>query len=244
MRTLGRSLEASLLVTLLLTLSLASAACDRKDTATSSAAEVAPPPSASAFGFVVPPPSAMVMPDTPDAALPALGTWSVARLPGEKLELRYPGELFLLDDEKSGVLLTSQLSAAPVEVKGGDGAVPPAYTFRGRVRVAPQDLASAAHSEGVGPMFPGGKREAFVEAAGRSQKLTIASRAGYMQRVMAHGFNATIVLVELGPKRTLVARFDTIGEELRGRVEPSSYRPEGWQQDLAMAVVATLRVAR
>ncbi|HQY63120.1 MAG TPA: hypothetical protein PK141_17090, partial [Polyangiaceae bacterium] len=77
-----------------------------------------------------------------------------------------------------------------------------------------------------------------------SQKLTVASHAAYMQRVMAHGFNATVVLVELAPKRTLIARFDTIGEELRPRVEPSSYRPEAWQQDLAMAVVTTLRTAR
>ncbi|MBK6462066.1 MAG: hypothetical protein IPF92_13800 [Myxococcales bacterium] len=219
------------------------AACDRSGPA-AAAKDAAPAPSSSAFGFVVPPPTAMVMPDAPDAALPAQSTWSVAKLPGEKLELRYPGELFLLDEEKNGVVLTSQLSAAPLEVKGGDGAVPPAYVFRGRLRLLQHDLVEAAKAEGVAPMFPGGKRDAFVEATGRSQKLTVASHAAYMQRVMAHGFNATVVLVELAPKRTLIARFDTIGEELRPRVEPSSYRPEAWQQDLAMAVVTTLRTAR
>lgn len=235
-------LPSRLSAALALAIALGLSACDRKGPAPS-ASDAAPTPSSSAFGFVVPPPT-MPMPDTPDAALPPRATWSVAKLPGEKLELQYPGELFLLDEEKGGVLLTSQLSAAPVEVKGGDGAVPPAYTFRGRLRVAPQDLIEAAKAEGVAPMFPGGKRDAFVEATGRSQKLTVAARAAYMQRVVAHGFNATVVLVELGPKRTLIARFDTLGEELRPRVEPTSYRPEAWQQDLALAVLATVRAAR
>ncbi len=185
------------------------------------------------------------MPESPDAGfapLPKLETWAVARIPGEKLELRYPSELFLLDEDAGGVLLTSQLVATPVEVP--DGAVPPAYAFRGRLTVRALGVVDAAKAEKIGPIFPGDKREAFVEVDGRAKKLVLASHAAYMQRLFAHGFNSTVVLIELGPKRTLVARFDTLGEELRPRVEPSSWRPETWQRDLVDQLLATLRAAK
>jgi len=221
-------------------------ACTKKDPppAAPDAASEPPVTIGDGGGSVVPPPPGFV-PDELDAGPDAdagepfgkEADWSKGAVPGTKITYKYPGEIFLMDEDKTSVLLTSSIAVDPVQ--DDSGVAVPQYLFRIKIGAVALSLADAAKAEKA-PMFPDGKREAFVEADGLAKKLVVAQRAAYMQRLIAHGFNTTVVLAELGPKRTLVARVETVGEELRGRVAATNWHPERWQLALVDKVLATL----
>ena len=188
--------------------------------------------------FVTPPP-AIAPADEPDAGEPfgKVADWSPATIPGTKITFKYPGDVFLMDEDKSGVLLTSSIAVDPVQDDASSA--PPQYLFRAKLAVKNVGVVECSKLEKTPSMFPSEKKDSFVEATGFAKKLVVASHAAYMQRLLAHGFNATLVLVELGPKKTLVARIETVGEELRPRVAVSNWHPEAWQNQLAEKVLGT-----
>lgn len=220
--------------------SLALVACSKKDPPRANPSGEPPDlGSASLRGFVVPPPSAMIMPDSPvrDADVPYGETtsWAKAKLAGTRLTLRYPSDVFLMDEEKDTLVLTSTVTVAPID---DDSGVPPKpYSFRGRFTTHKAGLAETAKTEKLFGLFPEDKVDAFTEAEGLRRKGTVAKHAAYIQKLGMHGFGQTVYLVELEPKKTLVARFDTVGDELRARVDESNFRSEKWQLGLIELVM-------
>ncbi|MBK8214647.1 MAG: hypothetical protein IPK71_12980 [Myxococcales bacterium] len=190
-------------------------------------------------GFVMPP-KGFVPDDTPDAGEPygKVAEWSTGTLPGTKITYKYPSDVFLMDEDKTSTLLTSPISVESIPDDAGNA--PPPYQFRIRISVKPLGAVDAAKAEKMPTMFPDGKVESFVEATGLAKKLVVANHAAYMQRAIVHGFNASVVVVDLGPKRSLVARIETAGEELKSRISPSNWHPESWQLGLADKVLSTL----
>jgi hypothetical protein len=216
-------------------------ACSKKDPPPAPAkvvSDAATEPPDLGKGFVAPPPG-FVPQDEPDAGEPfgKVADWSKATFPGTKITYRYPGDIFLMDEDKTGIVLTSPISVEPVQDDSGASQQP--YLFRIKASMKPMSVAECAKDEKVPTMFPDGKKESFVEVVRLAKKLTVASHEAYMQRLIVHGFNATVVLVDFGPKRTLVARIDTVGEELRPRVAVSNWHPEAWQLALTEAVLAS-----
>lgn len=231
------------LFTLALALAFALPACSKKEPPPAPSTKVgdaAPePPDLGPKGFVAPPPG-LVPQDEPDAAAPfgKVTDWSKATLPGTKITFKYPGEIFLMDEDKTGVLLSSPIAVEAIP--DDSGTAQPPYFFRMKLTLKSVGVVDAAKAEQLSTMFPGDKKEAFVEINGLAKKLSVANHASYMQRLIVHGFNASVMIVELAPKKTLVVRVETVGEELRPRVAISNWHPESWQLKLADAVLDTL----
>lgn len=231
------------IVTLALCVASLSFACGKKDppvaAAKPDAATGEPPALASGIpGFVAPPPG--LVPEEADAGDPfgKEADWSKGTIPGTKITYKYPGDIFLMDEDKVASLLSS--SIAVDSIQDDSGAAPTQYLFKIKLTTVGVGLVDAAKAERA-PMFPDGKKEGFVEINGLAKKTAVGTRVGYMQRLIAHGFNTTVVLVELGPKKTLVAHVETVGEELRRRVSPSNWHPETWQLALVERVLATVQ---
>lgn len=204
-----------------------------------------------------PPPAADAAPEPPaplgDAAAPASSSaaeepdagepwgkeadWSKTTIPGTKITYKYPGEVFLMDEDKTSSLLSSPIAVEPAPNDSGAPEKP--YIYALKLSTLPLSVVDAAKAEKV-PMFPDGKKESFVEQGDLGRKTTITNRPAYVQRMLAHGFDTTVYLVELAPKRTLVARVETVGAALRSRVAETNWHPEAWQLGLAEKVLGTL----
>ncbi len=185
------------------------------------------------------PPSATIAPEPtdPDARYGKLATWTTVRIPDSRYTLKIPPDLLVVDEDLGALVLSSTLTVAPV---GPPDPSKLPYGFRGRIALRKGSVVDCAREDKLDSFFPDSKKESFVEARNLARKLEIARRPSYMRRVLVHGFDASVYYVELEPKKTLGIRFETVGEALKSRVDPGSWRSEDWQLGLIDRILGTV----
>lgn len=164
--------------------------------------------------------------------------WESAR--GGGFTWRQPRGLFVQRALPDGVELWSSLV-----VNAPHGLAEPGdetrHWFRAVFRLVEAPLPQAtcrAAPYAYASLFPDGERG--ISSAGLD-RITVGEHPAWQMEDGAHGYNGRYVFIELGPSRTAVLRFDTIGETLTERMRGPQRAIANQQGDIAAEVVRSLR---
>ncbi|HVM68869.1 MAG TPA: hypothetical protein VM204_03425, partial [Gaiellaceae bacterium] len=177
--------------------------------------------------------------------LPPTAAWEPLDAPKERLSLRVPPGVFQVKRGEDGLELRSSLAARGL---GPDGNRERHFAIRlQRVpRGVDELLADTAKGSPLGGLyvegaFPRRTTASFVPqhdetlAPGSAERATVAGRPAWVWLNGVEGYNSDYVLVELGPKDTLLVVADWNSSIMMGQ-------PECWQRAVIGGVVESVVV--